>query len=465
MSRRHVPAVLALVAGALVAVPAQAAHAATVQVPCSVPDLVKAINTANGTPRADTIRLARGCTYKLRAPDPVNPGNGLPVITSEITIDGRGATIERDGQGGEVPRFRIIYVDKTGVLKLIRTTIRGGYATDCPAFPDAVGASCGGGISNNGKMRITHSKFTGNTSASPVFAQGGGIDSPGSAKSTISDTEVSGNHVVYTGQEPESGAAGGGISNDGPLTITDSKLSGNTATVTPDTRSTAFGAGIISFFGTTIKNTVISGNRAFAEKGTARAAVSNGIPADSGRLTVIGGAVRDNVSDAPGGVAQGGGIANNALMTVKGVKISGNRAVAKDGIARGGGVRVGPSGTLDLKESRITGNTVEAPGGTAQGAGIDNPDGGVLRAERNEILRNTATAENGTAQGGGLYHAAGLPASGTSTLKRNTITDNRAADGGGIFRASGGLTLNGDVVRENRPNNCAPTGTVPGCTG
>ncbi|MDK9500516.1 hypothetical protein QEZ40_006340 [Streptomyces katrae] len=465
MSRRHVPVVLALVTGSLVAVPAQAAHAATVQVPCSVPDLVEAVNTANATPGPDTLRLARECTYKLRAPDPAHPGNGLPVITSEIIIDGRGATIERDGHGKKVPKFRIIYVENTGDLTLKRTTIRGGYATDCPAFPDAVGIACGGGISNNGKMKITHSRVTGNTSASRIFAQGGGIDSPGSAGSSISDTEVNGNHVVYDGDAAEGGAAGGGISNDGPLTVTGSRLTGNTATVTPRTRSIAFGSAIISFFGTTIRDTVVSDNRAFAREGIARGAVANGIPEEFGRLTLTGGAVSDNVSDAPQGLAQGGGIANNALMTVTGVKISGNRAVAKGGTARGGGIRVGPFGTLDVEDSHIDANTADAPEGTAQGAGIDNPEGGVLRAERNEIQRNTVTAKNGTAQGGGLYHAQGVLRPGSTTLERNTITHNRAGDGGGIFKASGVLTLKGDVVRDNRPNNCAPSGAVPGCTG
>lgn len=461
MSRRHVSAVLGLVAGALVAVPAPAAHAAAVQVRCSVPDLVAAIDAANGSPGPDTLQLARRCTYKLTAPNPENPGNGLPVITSEITIDGRGATIRRDERGHKVPKFRILLVGPTGDLTLDRTTISGGFATDCPAFPDPPGLACGGGISNTGKMSVTRSKISGNTSKSDVFAQGGGIDSPGTG--TVSETEVSGNQVVYSGSDLGGGAAGGAIVNDGPLTVTDSRLTGNTATVTKDTQSFAFGAGLISFAETTVKDTVISDNRSFAPGGFARAALSNGIP-EPGRLTVTGGAITDNTSDAPHGFAQGGGIANNALMTVRNVKISANRAVAKDGTARGGGVRLGPIGSLDLTDSQITGNTVEAPGGTAQGGGLDNPDGGTLTAKRNKVLRNTATAKNGTAQGGGLYHAGGSEGLGTTTLEENTIKHNRAGDGGGIFKGSGVLTLNGDVVRANQPNNCSPTGTVPGCT-
>ncbi|MFF3212859.1 hypothetical protein ACFYYB_19580 [Streptomyces sp. NPDC002886] len=461
MSRRHVPAVLGLVAGALVAVPAPAAHAATVQVPCSVPDLVAAITTANGSPGPDTLQLAHACTYKLTAPDPVNPGNGLPVITSEISIDGRGATIKRDERGHKVPKFRILLVGPAGNLTLDRTTISGGFATDCPAFPDPPGLACGGGISNTGKMSVTRSKITGNTSRSDVFAQGGGIDNPGTG--SVSGTEVSGNHVIYSGSDLGSGAAGGAIANDGPLTVTDSRLTGNTATVTENTQSFAFGAGIISFAETTVRDTVVSKNRAFARGGFARAAVSNGIP-EPGRMTITGGGITDNTSDSPHGTAQGGGIANNALMTVTGVKISGNRAVAENGTARGGGVRVGPFGTLDLADSQITGNTADAPGGTAQGGGLDNPDGGSLTAKRNKVLRNTAVAKGGTAQGGGLYAAGGPEGLGSTTLEENTLTHNRAGDGGGIFKASGVLTLKGDAVRANRPNNCGPAAAVPGCT-
>ncbi|MFJ8212141.1 hypothetical protein [Streptomyces sp. NPDC096033] len=449
-------------AGALVAVPAPAAHAATVQVRCSVADLVAAINAANSSPGPDTLQLARKCTYKLTAPDPANPGNGLPVITSEITIDGRGATIRRDEHGGKVPKFRILFVAPTGNLTLTRTTISGGFATDCPFFPDPPGLACGGGISNTGTMKVTHSKFTGNTSRSDVFAQGGAIDNPGTG--SVSDTEVTANHVIYSGSETGGGAAGAAIANDGPLTLTRSRLTKNTAIVTEDTQSFAFGAGIISFAETTIKDTVISENRSFAPGGFARAAVANGIP-EPGRLTVTGGAIRDNTSDAPHGFGQGGGIANNGLMTVSKVEISGNRVVAKDGTARGGGVRIGPFGTLDLTDSHITGNTVVAANGTAQGGGLDNPDGGTLTARRNEVHRNTVTARGGTAQGGGLYHAGGPAGLGTTTLERNTITRNRAGDGGGIFKASGILTLNGDVIRDNQPNNCSPAGAVPGCTG
>src|SRR6266496_4785379 len=86
--RRRVALAGVVVVVAMAAIPAQAAQAATIQVPCSVPALVAAINTANSTSGADTLNLAGGCTYTLTAPD--NAANGLPVITSDITINGNG---------------------------------------------------------------------------------------------------------------------------------------------------------------------------------------------------------------------------------------------------------------------------------------------------------------------------------------------------------------------------------------
>src|SRR5690348_6262497 len=91
--------------GALVAfagLPAGTARAGTAAtVPCSGPGgggagLIAAINAAN-TGGGGTIRLAAGCTYRLTKAD--NTGalgpNGLPVITSAITIKGAGAAIAR----------------------------------------------------------------------------------------------------------------------------------------------------------------------------------------------------------------------------------------------------------------------------------------------------------------------------------------------------------------------------------
>ena len=90
-----------------------------------VPCLIDAINAANANGEANTIRLAAG-TYTLTAAD--NPSNGLPVITSPLTITGRGAETTIIERATSAPGFRILDVAATGSLTLKRLTLRGGIA-------------------------------------------------------------------------------------------------------------------------------------------------------------------------------------------------------------------------------------------------------------------------------------------------------------------------------------------------
>src|SRR5690242_11357455 len=82
-----------------------AAAAASVNVPCSAggPGLVAAVNTVNGA-GGGTINLASGCTYSLTTQNNAfMGGNGLPVVVSPLTINGKGATI-----AGNSSTFRIV---------------------------------------------------------------------------------------------------------------------------------------------------------------------------------------------------------------------------------------------------------------------------------------------------------------------------------------------------------------------
>ncbi|MGI8962195.1 MAG: hypothetical protein ACR2IV_21040 [Bryobacteraceae bacterium] len=76
----------------------------------------------------------------------------------------------------------------------------------------------------------------------------------------------------------------------------------------------------------------------------------------------------------------------------------------------------------------------------------------------------------GEAQGGGIYNSF----SGIASLNRSKVIENTAQGdgldnslGGGIFNAdtaSGAVTLTDSTVKDNHPNQCDPTGSVPGCT-
>ncbi|MFC9228838.1 hypothetical protein ACFTZI_07690 [Streptomyces decoyicus] len=62
--------------------------------------------------------------------------------------------------------------------------------------------------------------------------------------------------------------------------------------------------------------------------------------------------------------------------------------------------------------------------------------------------------------GGGISNLGG-----TVSLLASSVTGNTAtSSGGGIYVNSGGVTLLGTTVSGNTPDNCAPSGSVIGCT-
>jgi hypothetical protein len=91
--------------------------------------LIAAINTANVNGEVNTIRLESG-TYTLTAIDNATDGsNGLPSITSPLTIVGAGAgntIIEREATA---PPFRLLHVGPSGRARPWRPAARWLYTT------------------------------------------------------------------------------------------------------------------------------------------------------------------------------------------------------------------------------------------------------------------------------------------------------------------------------------------------
>lgn len=85
---------------------------------------------------ADRIILS-GKTYTLT--EPYEGVNGLPAITSAITIEGNHATIERDADA-DVP-FRLFEVCEGGDLTLNETTVAGGLPTSTTPEPTSARAA------------------------------------------------------------------------------------------------------------------------------------------------------------------------------------------------------------------------------------------------------------------------------------------------------------------------------------
>ena len=81
-------------------------------------------------------------------------------------------------------------------------------------------------------------------------------------------------------------------------------------------------------------------------------------------------------------------------------------------------------------------------------------------------------ANSATGLGGGILEdgvnpddSLGQPG-GPLALQLSQVTGNSAGVGGGIFASAGSpVTLGLSQVLSNNPDNCAPPGTIPGCTG
>ena len=110
--------------------------AASLEDDCTLRAAITAANTdsaVGGCPAgegADTVVLAEGATYTLsevdNGVDDATAGpSGLPRISSEIGIEGNGATIERS-DAEDTPFFRLFYVADTGDLEVENATVRRG---------------------------------------------------------------------------------------------------------------------------------------------------------------------------------------------------------------------------------------------------------------------------------------------------------------------------------------------------
>ena len=208
-----------------------------------------------------------------------------------------------------------------------------------------------------------------------VSSGGGGIFSEGGTTWVVSSNVV-GNTADY----------GGGIYNNGTLTITDSKIgevgAGNTATVN--------GGGIFNA---------------------------------SGTATLIGSTVSDN--DA----VDGGGIFNyeESILTIRNGSTIGGIGAGNTATAIGGGIYNQSSNTTTVNASTISANTATS------GGGIYNK-GTTLNILNGSTIGGAGTGNEAAELGGGIYNYAGATA-----VDSSTVSANRAHNGGGIYNMA---TLN-----------------------
>ncbi|WP_327126348.1 hypothetical protein [Streptomyces sp. NBC_01727] len=230
---------------------------------------------------------------------------------------------------------------------------------------------------------------------------GGAVLDGNQAGSTVtvgSGARVLLDHVILT--HGSAASSGGGVNNQGTLTLSRSVVRDNTA-------PSGAGGGIHN----------------------------------QGTLTVIGSTVADNYS-----LGAGGGINNNGYLTVRDSNVSGNSG------DNGGGIfnyQVGQTATVI--RSAVHHNTARV----SDGGGIGNNRGEVT-------VSGSAVYSNTAPSGGGIWNGGTLKVT-LSAVLRNTATG-RPGSGGGIYNTGGTVTLDRSVVGDNAPDNCAPPGSALGCT-
>ena len=215
---------------------------------------------ANAAPDPDTLSLAAGCTYTFGAADISGFwfGPEAMVISSDVTIEGNGATIARSSEDG-VPAFRLFFVGadplnpktlgyttpNAGRLVLRALTLSGGLAQGGSSATGGGGAGLGGAIFNQGAVTLDAVTLTGNNavggaSTGGTGAQGGGgvgepaptgagsggggfggpSDPPGAAGGlpAASGTRGGGGAGFATADVGGSGDVGPGVGGGGPAT-------------------------------------------------------------------------------------------------------------------------------------------------------------------------------------------------------------------------------------------------------
>jgi hypothetical protein len=364
--------------GAALVGPISPADAATFDVTTNADagagSLRQAILDANGSAGADTVNVPAGLGT-------ISLSTGEIPITDDLTIVGAGAaSVTVSGNSAS----RIFYVSSTADV----VTISGVTLTD--------GTETAGGAiyARSVNLTVQQSVITGSDATN---GSGGAIAlyssyAPGDSSLTLTDSTLSGNTAT------DDGGAVKVHTDDELVSITGSTITGNTAG--------GYGGGVAlrHVYDVTIASTVVSGNTA-------------------------------------GG--KGGGLYLHAhdpsTVTISTSTISGNTATGDDG----GGAFLYGFATATIDRTTISDNHATYEGGANGGGLFVYWDDGT--ATDLTVSSSTITGNSATGYGGGLG-TYGV----NSTISHSTIADNSAAYGGGVAAYDGTLDLDHVILSGNQ---------------
>ena len=368
--------------------------------------LVEAITAANNdtTEPSDTITLLTDVTLSSvnnsniligNNGDLVQADNGLPVITSQITIEGDGFTVGREASA---PDFRILEVAGGGNLALNNLTIAEGRATR------------GAGLFNNGQLTLNNSVVTGNRiiGSDSLLTDGGGIANNPGGTLTVNNSQITNNYAYRLG---------GGIHNEGIAIVTASVVSGNLV-------DQNYGGGISNVSpnsSLTITSSTISGNES---------SYGGGVGLSGGQVvisnsTISGNRSSDSIGGGGGGIYLSAAYFNSSTLTLNNTTVTGNQSTGVGSNDGGGGILV-RGGVVNLNQSLIAGNSADGPGDEIRVVG------GTINADGFNLLGHSGRT-NADAFAGFTPGASDLVATsdGNTPTALASILDTNLADNGG----------------------------------
>lgn len=398
---------------------------------------------------SDTIILS-GNTYNLDyAYDNTYGDTALPLINSNVTIEGNGATFERTS----MTPFRIMAAGTGADLTLDNVTISGGNATglsldgtgggifgyeasititNTSVITGNVASLDGGGVFNlnptgNANLSIYNSRITGNS----VGDDGGGVYNfavNGIANLTIHSSVITGNSADDDG----GGTVNGTYSGTAVTSVTNSTISNN--------NSGDDGGGLNNYakYGPatlTVTNSTISNNDAVEDGGGIYSYSYN----DQATVTIQQNSI---ISANESTTHSGGGIYNHSHLGAASTIIESSTVSGNTADTYGGGSRTSSfnDATTTINNSTISGNTANLPGG-----GLENYS---YRGDATVTITNTSTISGNVGIVGG--GAANFSYYGTAniTIDNSSISGNQSNEpGGGIY--NGGFAGTFATIQNN----------------
>ncbi len=348
----------------------------------SLPTAIAQAEAAGG---ANVINFARGLSGTIKLSSPLT-------IAGNLTINGPGAsTIALNGQDAT----QDIVVDPGATASISGLTITGGLGW------------YGGGLENDGNLRLAGMAFQGNEAKGGglLYGYGGGIYNASGATLAISSSSFTRNLAV------DNDSGGGGIYNVGTLTMLTSAFSGNTATF-PDLANDPMGDGIYN--------------------GTTATIVSCTFTADAFNSILSTGNLTLRQSTISGDKTVG--VDCSGVATIDSCTVSGNGASGADTVYDDSGIKA--RGIVKIVNSTVADN---------QGAGVNVSRGAILPVIPSDVTIASCTIAGNTAtsMAGDVTSGAGINVVGLGNLTQISLHDTILA--GNLLEPSGGKAILNDL--------------------